>query len=324
MKRVYVVGAARSGTTLVNQILLLSGHFAIYRAETLLLSVASRRYGRFGKKKHEFLDDWYRSRQFKRSGLTHEQFEAVYDRSSSYISLLTNFMDQVALSQGKECWVDSTPAHVNHIGEIIKHTPDAYIINVIRDGRDVAISQDGLGWIGSPPGIKSRVTRLSCAILAWNRALKVAEGAAIKSPGNVLNIKYEELVVDPGGAIQKISSFIGVDLVKALGDEPSKQLATLGANTLIPMKSRGISREAIGRYRGLLDAAEVSALTRAGYDALKRYGYDVDEALGFQFRAYFRDQFLWGYIKLFGQIKRVALDNGFGRWGSSRLELDEE
>src|SRR5690625_5887275 len=79
LKRVYIVGAARSGTTLLNRMLILSGYFADYRAETLLLSVASRRYGKFGKRKEEFLKDWYRSRQFKRSGVDKERFERVYE-----------------------------------------------------------------------------------------------------------------------------------------------------------------------------------------------------------------------------------------------------
>jgi len=323
MKRVYIVGAARSGTTLLNRMLILSGYFADYRAETLLLSVASRRYGKFGKRKEEFLKDWYRSRQFKRSGVDKERFERVYDQSTSYTSLLTSFMDEVAYLQGRRCWADSTPAHINHAEEILKHTPDAYFINIVRDGRDVAVSSHKLGWVGAPPCIKSRIARLVCALHAWERALKAAENIKKAWPNNIITVRYEELVTYPESTIRRVSVFLGVDLSGVAQGEGG--LSDLDANTIFPMRDKGVSKEAIGRYKKELSSEEIASLTRVGYAALIESGYEVSvEGSKLSASNNIKWLFFTSYVYLYNNFKSLLLDNGFGRWSSLALEVDKD
>ncbi len=37
-------------------------------------------------------------------------------------------------------WVEKTPAHIFHLAEILRLSPEARIINIFRDGRDTVAS----------------------------------------------------------------------------------------------------------------------------------------------------------------------------------------
>jgi len=88
---IFIVGSARSGTTLLYSILLSSGKFPLYEAESLLLSVCRFKYGNLKKRKNfkKFLNDWFRSKQFIRSGLNKEFFINISDDAkSNYVKFL--------------------------------------------------------------------------------------------------------------------------------------------------------------------------------------------------------------------------------------------
>jgi len=63
---IFVIGSARSGTTMLGKLLSSSDSFFEYSAETLIMTVCRKRYGDIFNsisKRQVFLEDWFRSRR---------------------------------------------------------------------------------------------------------------------------------------------------------------------------------------------------------------------------------------------------------------------
>ena len=165
---VFVMGSARSGTTMVSHIISSSQKFAKYHAETLILNVCKQKYGNIflsPQKRRLFLSDWIRSRQFRESHLTEIAFTKIVENSTSYENLLINFLSTIAESQGCSHIVDSTPGNAKHLMHINSKCKSSKFINIIRDGRDVALSQAKLNWSKPPAPFKSNNSKLHYAMV---------------------------------------------------------------------------------------------------------------------------------------------------------------
>jgi hypothetical protein len=74
-------------------------------------------------------------------------------------------MQEIARQQAVSRWADCTPEHLLYMEQIKREIPDALFINIIRDGRDVALSYAKQGW--SYPLPWDRQDRLRVAGLYW-------------------------------------------------------------------------------------------------------------------------------------------------------------
>src|SRR5206468_9163246 len=76
---VFVLGAPRSGTTLLYHMLLSAGGFAVFRAETHVFDLLGPRFGDFGKLRNRrvLLEEWLRSNSFRISGLDPARVEEL-------------------------------------------------------------------------------------------------------------------------------------------------------------------------------------------------------------------------------------------------------
>ena len=112
--------------------------------------------------------------------------------------------DKEAVWNGKRRWIEKTPRHIHRIGELLQWRPDAKIILIMRDGRDVACS------------IKARTGSAEEGIRRWvddNMAGKPYWG----NP-QVHMMKYEDLVADFETVMRKITDFLGEKYEPSLKD----------------------------------------------------------------------------------------------------------
>src|SRR5947207_14047128 len=75
---VFVLGCVRSGTTLLYHMLLSSGGFAVYRAESNAINLLEPRFGDLSVKRNRerLVEAWLNSKLFLRSGLDAEVIKA--------------------------------------------------------------------------------------------------------------------------------------------------------------------------------------------------------------------------------------------------------
>ena len=272
---VFVLGAPRSGTTLLYHMLLSSGQFAIYMAETHVFNLVGPRFGDLSHEanRQKLLDIWLRSFQFKRSGLHPEQFAAkIMKDCRSEGELLRIFMEQIAERQGLDRWAECTPEHLLYLRQIKRALPDAKIIHIIRDGRDVALSETRQGWVRPLPW--DRAHRLPVSGLYWEWIVRKGREEGRRIASDYVEVRFEELVGNPKAVLAGVSSFIGQCLnYETMLDNAVGSLKTPNTSFAEDSKNKGF--HPVGRWKSELADGELRALESAIGPLLAELGYPL-------------------------------------------------
>jgi Sulfotransferase family len=272
---VFVVGSPRSGTTLLYHMLLSAGGFAVYLTESKVFDGVFPQVGglRTPKSRRKALDLWLRSKLFALSGLEREPIEArILGNCRSGGDFLRIVMEQIAESQNVGRWADNTPEHVLYLSKIKREIPDALVIHMIRDGRDVALSLDKLGWVRPFIWHKNRSLEVAGLYWEWLTDKGSAYGRAIGR--DYLEVRYENLSTRPEEELAKIGCFIGHDL-----DYERIRHAAIGSvgepNTSFDEETKSGDFNPVGRWRREGDRESVLALERLIGPALEKLGYSL-------------------------------------------------
>lgn len=154
---------------------------------------------------------WLETKLFSRSGLNREEIEAkIMAGCRNGGDFLRIVMGEIARSQNVARWADCTPEHLLYLLEIKKTIPDALVIHIIRDGRDVALSMEKQGWIRPFPWEKNAT--LLVAGLYWEWIVgRGREGGRALGP-DYTEIHFEDLLKEPHQVLAKLGQFIDHDL----------------------------------------------------------------------------------------------------------------
>ncbi len=97
-----------------------------------------------------------------------------------------------------EVWVDHTPDNVRYYPLLRAMFPDARYVHIVRDGRAVYQSIRDLDW---GPNNAYKATRF------WSERLEQAIGVEMAEGSRCLRVRYEDLLRDPAGEVQRICAF---------------------------------------------------------------------------------------------------------------------
>ena len=225
---VFVVGAARSGTTWV---------FDAYRAHPQVAGVfESMLFARLHGLGGLLHDDHWRD---PRTGLgalasRDEVVDEIRELASGWLSR--------ALRPEHHFLVEKTPAHGLVMAEIAAVFPDCRFVNVVRDGRDVSVSRRAASrtwattWARFPG-----VIEVARSARRWRREVNAACEAAASLGERVLEVRYEELHHDPRAGYARLYDFAGIPYDDEL-------LARVHQGTDFELSGR--AADASGFYRG--------------------------------------------------------------------------
>jgi len=317
---VFVVGSARSGTTLAYSLLLSSGEFPLYEeGETHLLECAAT-YGplRTPRCYERFMRDWRKSLQFERSGLEWEEFASqAAGHRSNYADLLEFFMTSMARRERKPRWAEKTPANVFFLKTLARAFPNARFVHVIRDGRDVAVSKRALGWSGSER--HSPMHQILSAAKGWELSVRTGRRMGRKLGPRYFELKYEDLVGAPEVAIRSLAEFTRLTIPLGASPEPVGALREGYSAFAEPMK--GISTRGVGRWRERLSATECEALHATIGGLLTELGYETSTERVRKFAGIghrLTGTWLGGSLRL---KQALVQHSPLGRLAPTRLEL---
>lgn len=210
---VFVLGCGRSGTTLLYHMLLSAGNFAVYRVESNVINLLEPRFGDLSDPRNQrrLLEAWYDSRLYTLSGLDKPELEArVAAECKNGGDFLRIIMEEMARKQGVERWADTTPEHLLHLHRIKETIPNALIIHIIRDGRDVALSTEKLGYIRPLPWDRKPVSMVSGLYWEWMVNKGRRDGKTLGD--DYIEVHFEDLIERPQETLNKLGPFIGQEL----------------------------------------------------------------------------------------------------------------
>jgi hypothetical protein len=197
----FIVGSARSGTTLVRMIL--NSHRAVAVPPESRFIVELWR-GDPSVDVGETLEGLAGHPRFQVWGLAIEAVRAELGPSdrASYADVMAAAYTAYAKSRDKTQWGDKTPRYVQHMPLLAALFPDSRFVHIIRDGRNVALS-----YADVPFGPKT-VAR-AAALWADRVGTGVRDGRALGA-GRYLELRYEDLVSDIEGRVRSLCDFLGL------------------------------------------------------------------------------------------------------------------
>jgi hypothetical protein len=271
---IFVVGCPRSGTTLLYHMLLSAGDFAIYRAETHVFNVLVPHFGDLSRRERRsrLIEEWLKTDYFRATGVPSEVLrERILEHCANGGDFLRIVMESVAEKQGVQRWSECTPEHVLHLEEIKREIPDAKIIHIVRDGRDVAVSLEKQGWIRPLPGDKENSLLVSG--LYWQWIVETGRKLGGKIAPDYMEVNFERLVADPRGQLPAIGSFIDQKL-----DYDEILRAGVGSvsrpNTSFPTQAKDAPFTPVGRWKDETES-EIAELEALIGRTLVQFGYEL-------------------------------------------------
>ncbi|HZS95159.1 MAG TPA: sulfotransferase [Terriglobales bacterium] len=268
---VFVLGCSRSGTTLLYHMLLSSGNFAVYRMESQVFNLLEPRFRPLSvlANRRRMLDAWYKSRLYTRTELTPDEVEPrVLSECQNGGDFLRIVMEAMCRKQGVERWAETTPDHLLYLDWIKQTIPEALVIHVIRDGRDVALSWEKKGQIKRLP--TDRLRPAMAAGVYWEWIVSKGQAAGKKLGGDYLELHYEDVVQRPKEVLARVEPFIEHRL-----DHEQILRVAIGSVAAPNTAFQGESRSPIGRWKTDLPADELEILESLIAENLQRNGYTL-------------------------------------------------
>lgn len=266
----FVVGAARSGTTLVQQILNAHPAIAIGPETHFVRRFWLRRdaYAPLSDDEgwNRLIGDVVATPDLRDAGL---QSHALAARARSVPremrSLFGLLLDELASGRHAAVIGEKTPSHVLHMPLLAGWFPGARFIHVVRDPRAVVSSRGRMPWsTGSVCG----------DAIVWRRTMIVAERDRPPA-GRLRLIRYESLVSRPEPELRGLCDFLGVEYDSSMlrhhqkrgfGVDPDRE----------PWKRRAnapLAPERMEAWRGELSPRDVSCIEGTAGRVMIRAGY---------------------------------------------------
>ena len=209
-QRVFLVGCPRSGTTLLQSMLMSHPRIESF-PETKFFA---RGFG--GRRRwviHETLRGWYLWYLLIRwlVGNDYMTYEEAFSIPTSWsktrmVEVFRDTLDRLAADSGKDIWVEKTPRHLQVVEAISDHLPDAKFIHIVRDGRAVSASMYKLAHTN--PETWGQYQSLDAVVQRWNQCVHDTHQYA--SQDRHITVQYKRLVEAPEQELGALAAFLGV------------------------------------------------------------------------------------------------------------------
>jgi hypothetical protein len=194
--------------------------------------------------------------------------------SPSQAAFVDAFAQRVRRDAGKERWAEKTPQNIRHLDWIMARFPDASIVHIVRDARDVVCSmRQHPDWRWIDGTWQKVLVARPLAFYARRWLEDVRTGLAWRGDPRYTEVRYESLVADPAAALAMICRGIGASV-------DSDWLASVGrrddedAQARRPDYEGAVSGASVGRWRSDLSVAEQQEVERLCGPQLRELGYE--------------------------------------------------
>lgn len=297
---IFVVGVARSGTTLMRNLLGASERIAIARESHFMGHIFGRRGARhFFRRAGDLANDesvkriveMLYSGEYQRHSSwravspywlwlvetveRHELERRLLAAERSERGLMATFMRLYADNEHKPVMGEKTPTHLAYTDELLEWFPDARIVHMLRDPRGVYVSdryrrktkgRKPYTWLAKVPLLLESYL-LVLTVVSWRRALRWHVGFQERHAERYKLIRFEDLVRQPNDVLPDLYRFLGV--VMPADPTNFEVPAQHGMRT----SSEGLDAAAADRWRERIHPFARRFLELFLRGPMRRYGY---------------------------------------------------
>jgi peptidoglycan/xylan/chitin deacetylase (PgdA/CDA1 family) len=262
MKRIFLVGPPRSGTTILQSLLAAHPEVISFPESKFFHYLL---YDQFAGKLPGRMEAFFRD-EIKRPELLQgfDDSQTVEAKASWFVKVL----DGLAVEQNKSIWLEKTPEHIYFIEDIERFLPEAKFIHILRNGMDTIASMYeatknfnelwGAGW------------DLNHCIGRWEHAMLTSHKYVNKS--NHILVKYEDLLDNKSKFLSKICNFLDIEYDGQMLINYQEKAANLSLN--LPWH-KGIERDIkssnVHKYQSIFKKNEIRYIL----DKIKRVNGEI-------------------------------------------------
>ena len=200
--KIFIVGVGRSGTSLLQS--MLNAHSKVaFIPETHFLRkyVFKKNVAITPENKNGFLNELKNDLEFNRTKIEPEN---IVHSGNTYLQTYNLLLENYLKSKGKDIIGDKDPRNIDFISQLNHFFPEAKVLHIIRDPRDVVLSRTKADW--------SKHWPFGLHAYLYNTQIQMGRKKGIQLFGdNYLEIYYESLIEQPVEELKRVCTFIGVD-----------------------------------------------------------------------------------------------------------------
>lgn len=197
------------------------------------------------------------------------RFDELASNAESAEAFLHALMTEVARSQGKRRWLEKTPGNIAHVDRIWSAWPNAQVLHIVRDPRDVFASLVEAKKWSSADEFADRW----CSTIGEGERLVAA---IAPDPGLYLSVRYERLIGMPDATMRDVLGFLGepwepqVAVFEGREEDYKKVLKATGkASTTLERLKKPLTAQRVGIWKKVLSERQTADIS----DAIFRRGF---------------------------------------------------
>lgn len=277
---VFVLGCDRSGTTLLSLLLSQSPDLHMTLESGFIPDLYEKKdaYGDLSTSKQR----WFFIRDLQTTNatsntiafdifeLTEEQAEESVKKAAptDYAGAIDALFSKTAEQHDKPRWGNKTPKYVHHIDLLTNLFPDAKIIHLIRDPRDVAASIKRVGWTHT---IKE-------AAQFWNE--RVTDGLQGRELSNdtYYELKYESLLENPSTTLQQIYNWLDIDFTNEVIEqyrEDRDRTSITKHEELFDLIGKPIDPSRAYAWKKSMSKADIAEIEQVNKELIQELDYEL-------------------------------------------------
>lgn len=275
---IFVVGAPRSGTTLLQRMLRSHPRISSPTGESHFFIPLLRdniQYGDLSQIENvralleqmherwaEFLDTDFHGVRFEVDSMAN----AIHARGAKRLSEVLDALFRInAEGEGKARWLDKTPYYIHHIPTLLATYPDAQFVHIIRDGRDTALSM-------LERAADIRVFNIAAGAKLWRRYVEAGRSSGRQlAPHQYLELRYEDMLADPVGIVQRLCEFLG----EKYSDKIIDFEKSTDPKTKTPLLKQGLQESNREKWRASMRPRQIKTFESIAGDTLLDCGYEL-------------------------------------------------
>ncbi len=260
MRKFFIIGCPRSGTTLLQQILDRHPAVVVPPETAFFTTLLSGWPGRYRRQRRRIEADLEIALpEVRRPRERAAQAELYEQMASAYLQ---------RIERPAPVWFgDKTPDHLRHVAEISSVFPDARFILIYRDGRDVALSLSKVPWTPDDPVVNFGL---------WLDAMALQEKLERDPAVPILFVRYEDLVSSPEAEVARVTGHLELDYrEQLLAPDSDPRGVPAWERDWKETAHQPIRGDRVGVWKRELTSAQIERMERWGGAALKRLGYPI-------------------------------------------------